>query len=1490
MKRSYSHQEPTRLCRTKEEVALQSNYGPQKVPNEFEGNDSFEKISKIFGNPLLKSFEQQHIVSVDLVGFGPRKNEVWKIDVNRKLAPLFTAAFEKIKAANLPYTLHASGGYFFRYQLNDTVRDALIHRPEYAELRKQPGFQGRWNIECARHDLEHKSFDDIIPYKKGVRAKKALLSNHSWGNAIDLNDATNPYSSEKRFDMPRRIVEIMASFGFRWGGYYHDYMHFEYLRASVAGMSDEEPPQVFFPFNTEQKRESPLKYFFLNEGGKGGYFPLGQQQNLHGGVHLEPDSSGALVPVQAAMPGYIVAARLMAPGTGGDNPVLQEATEGRHLGFVLIRHDLVTLEDKKESEQIHPLYSLYMHLASPKWDVACQEFEKAPWLASFLKMQFGAVVDLDPESASVGKTLWAQAKVEPEASSFRVQERDKPLSARKGERIVALGKPSPKDVEEALKAFKEGSIVTFDRPLFPVAAGETIGFVAQGVRVTSPPPRYLHWEMFSLPGDKGGVQVLLEKSGNLKRLFKQVQELRPNNFLEMPSEHTSGDTNEVQSILGETGVQIVKELLNDKYGMRLRRYFNEGKAFFPAGASSSDTNAAPFTYPFELEISNPHKYQGEPGRGSCDLEVTYKKAGAPLPEARRGERITLMPDQGKVLLTVPAEADEIVLWSEHFFLDQPVVVKVEEVRPKRLESREALFAKVVTQQWRNLVLDHVNEWTPKGLVDQLDARKEAGYFDLPEDGGKSYEKLKEQLLPLCWWSRPKSEQDKFGEVPVLGADTGKSLFGADGHLLPEDANLVTMHPVTALWLIDLLLEKEAIAFKKAWPPVTLKRDEGSLQPLYLGLLYKEPQPLVGMELLSVLVQHGYGTTDGANATDVTFWISGKGAGANAQSPLVLCRAPYNEGVALGRLRFPFWGQWEMYATNGNAQRFEPIKTGTTALVLSKPEPAGENFALGTARPDPSGKLRTLLTGSFVIRVNWPAALAGYLVFEYWREPKGGQPEAPAFSNLALPVIAHRPPEERVEGGLRYRGENIVGVEKEKSNPKVTASFSFMDFVRHKRLGPVFVGTSLANFNLAVALARRVQELQDVCRAKSRKDKSIPLTVTRLEASGLELLVVPTSEKAEDLQAIVDRLPLLSEKPDLKVERAEDEPAIRLTYTPPRSAGPLGFEFDPGPVLGRLAAQALSEAGDCLHVRPRFIAPNGGHSLLAGKATVEGQEDLIEVSAEDIKAACGHDYLELVADRSLPPVRRFEFGDTAIKMGRGKLIAEVRLHGDLRQWSGASPFIKLEGGAESKNTLVGSVLRADWELVNKKNELLPGRWGTTLEFSAGLAHPNKVATPPPPVRWAVEVKPRLDELTLELKKSEIRFVGSAHCIPTDVDLQIVCERMIREGVVQEMSALTGDLSVESAREQPVEALWAEDAFITGSIRYKVSARDHFGRCTEEGVFEASLPKAALKKDSGPFRFTWRPRVAKEGDPLQVHGIAVQAVSAPVVTSTEMGLVR
>jgi hypothetical protein len=1492
----YPYQEPTAKCA--DFNAVVALYGKPAFKRELYGDDTngkfrFPNTTRLLGNPLVGDFAKRNIVAVTVPGFGPDKSRTQTLDVHRKIKPLVLAAFQKVKELKLPYVLHEAGGHVFRYQLNPTVRAALVNRPEYADLKNLPN----WNINCAERDLKNNAFDELVQHNGRLVEKKHLLSNHSFGSALDINSESNPYDHDRRFDMPKRIVKVFEGLGFYWGGYYGDYMHFEYERSSIASLDDELPPEVLYPLTADLQRESPLKYFFLNEGGPGGFFPLGRQQNLHAGVHLEPESREELVPVKAAMPGYIVAARLMTPGKEGNSPFLLDATEGRPLGFVLVRHELTkpasppptgaastgstavstpsTQAAAPSPDKVHPLYSLYMHLAPPRWGDATADkpFEKAPWLATFLKMQHGAVVNLDPETADRGSTFWSEEPLKSDAAAYKVRERTEVLKGN-ANGLRSLTKPAPKDVGEAIEAIKKGGIVTFGRPLFPVAAGEILGFLAPGSPASAStsnasPPRYLHWELFSLSGDANGLQLLSEADADLKDLLKALAEPdKEDNFLRMPSdEEPDLPDNDVQALLDSTQVDIVPQLKRaGYYGQQLQTYFNNGSTFF----SARDTLAKPFTWPLPLTLENKHKFEPAANEPPVSLEVVYKKAGQVL--SRESLPLTPKKDVARlnVTLSVPAAADSVALWSSAFFADR-VEIPPADLRKLRHKSRTDLFKKVAGHRWRNVMLEHLNEWTPSGLGKQLEARWKARFFDhLADTHGLTLEDLKKVLLPLCWWDRPTTETDLFGEFPVLMDAEGqkKSLFGAGNALLPKDPHVVSMHPVTALWLIDLLLEDERIRLTKEWPPFTLTRNESSQKPLFLGLIGKDSPPLAGMELLAILVQHGYATTEGSNPIDATFWLTAKGTGGAGAEPQSLGTARYKDGAAATRIRAPSWGQWEVHATSADGQRFEPQQTLATTFDVPKPALSGQPFALGTKPGTP----RPLATCTFVVRENWPAALAGYIVFDYWKLPRKEQPDLTATAtsaSLAVPALASRPPEKRTAGGLRYENDFIVGTEQPGKNPKVTPNFSFREFLTQPGSGArVFAGLD-TKFVLSVPLAQRLQQLREGCKPRPGRTQDIKLTVQQLARTGLSLTVGPSSGKLADLDILMTALPP-SEPPTLfTVERLEAKVAVKLTYNPPSAtSGPLLLEFDPGPALGRLAAEALSDtdAGMVLHVRPRFIVPNSGHALhTAGKiAAVEGVANLFSASATDLQAACGNDFLEIVADKCLPPVGRFEFGDIQVKMGAGVIRTEVALHGDADLWKVAEPVIKLKGASQGKRNK--GLLVGDWPLLDKNKQRIPEMWNGPLEFTAELVQPGKVATPAPPVKLKdpIQVAPRLEKLTFQLKGKDFCLVGKGHFIPTDMDFRVVCERQ---------DATSGE--------------WVEHAKITGSMKYANTTDVVHGCCTETGHFEASVPVSMLKKAGGPFRFFWRRRVSRTGAPLPVLGAIIEEPPALEVTDAELG---
>lgn len=104
------------------------------------------------------------------------------------------------------------------------------------------------------------------------------------------------------------------------------------------------------------------RYFELCETPKGGIFPVGRSKAWHGGIHLYPQDSNAIV--YAACSGTIVAARVT------NNRSIAKNVYCGCQGFVLLRHYVYTQTKKDDhgmdridySVKPKKFYSLYMHL------------------------------------------------------------------------------------------------------------------------------------------------------------------------------------------------------------------------------------------------------------------------------------------------------------------------------------------------------------------------------------------------------------------------------------------------------------------------------------------------------------------------------------------------------------------------------------------------------------------------------------------------------------------------------------------------------------------------------------------------------------------------------------------------------------------------------------------------------------------------------------------------------------------------------------------------------------------------------------------------------------------------------------------------------------------------------------------------------------------------------------------------------------------------
>ena len=1354
----------------------------------------------------------------------------------------------------------------------------------------------------AQYDHQHGKLGE----KVGKQTKLEHLSKHSWGSAFDLNPSENPLGTGKPFDLPFEAVKLLGKYGFYWGGYFlktgADFMHFQWGRkeipngSRVAGAAMPSS-HVDFPFGDPGKHESPTKYFFLNEHhGRGGYFPLGLYQNLHGGIHLNPilkaesgdvddsdlpeniadndtqtDDGAAeaqpapakttLTPVHAALPGYIVAARLVDSDLYADNEVLRKNLEGQPLGFVLVRHELKKPE--KDAKDTWPLYSLYMHLASPKWDAESaddkktdKQFEAAPWLEKFLRMEFGGVVALDPDkSDEFGKTFWAtQEFKEKETTPIPVRGREQPLDRKAGEdgdRIVSYGKPSPKPIHDAIESFKKGAVVTFDRPVLPVATGEVVGFL-DGAQTASNGRHYLHWEIFSQP--EQGLAKLREFAKDLDITFDEpLKELCEDNFLEMPFLHNPGAPDEISPFFKKKDPVLNPVIKKARYAKKLVAAFQKGEEFAAGSKSGSQ-----FRYTTTLKFANPYHFRPEEGV-DAKIGITYLSGGkiieTPPPGAAEfGEHITLNLD-------VPATADMVQLRSPLFRLDlappPPPAGQTEsrdahaadKQRKSINKGRRALWKAVTGRRWRDLAVEHINEWTAENLEKYIKTKVKAAYFDSTseQDRDKLCKDLEKALAPLTWYAPPKASEKPHGEQTATGDGSRQdSLFGADGSFLPRDGHLESMHPATTLWLVDLLLEEGKIAFQDAWKADNLIAEEPDDDPPFFGVTGPAAGTAVGAQVALALIQHGYQFSSTCKDSGVRFL-----AYPEDHEPRILALASYVEGAAVAKVRFPFWRKTEIKveaqeknATEGRA--LTPQNKGATTLELPRPAIAGTQFTLVHAA---GGKPNDhVWTGTILVKDACPFALEGYFAFTCWKADLGKKPDfsEPGSPGTCLwPVVAERSSaEEHERDGLKFKGDFIVGVagKKGKASPKtahVSADFVLQDFMNKK-----VAEAEGDEFRLALPLAQRLQTLRNLCKGKDKGERNLGFTIAGLKKRGLSLSIASTS-----VPAILERAAALPPSDLFTLEANPDGKSLQLTYSPLPTTASLTFTTNLGPALQQLANTASTKSGEQIFARPIFLAPNGGHHVFThlNQPPVIAEDEVVMATADDLFSACVGDCIQLETDVVLPPAHAFGFGPLTIAMGRGCLRTTVALLGPTRDWGNAK--VRITCTVESGDILGGTrdhdgvseywyLEKWNYPKARRHQEpepptLIKHRWGQTFSFKVEATNTKGMADPPAPITASFEAKPKLVSLDIELDGDNVVFKGHTHAIPTSSDLGILCERQIAPS--PDWKPATEVMSVLEYR------------------RHSATSPGAWGSPAEDMSFGAQVPKSAFGQAN--YRFTW-----------------------------------
>lgn len=142
------------------------------------------------------------------------------------------------------------------YQKNITTITTKSGKSAKVHKDAAPYFTGFLN------ELEDSGYkiNDLGGYNLRYKRNGRSLSEHAFGNAIDINPLKNPMGSSLRTDMPPNISDLAAKYGLSWGGDWKsakDAMHFEWTGR-----------RVFEPNNSRNTNAVYLKSPKLNLDGK----------------------------------------------------------------------------------------------------------------------------------------------------------------------------------------------------------------------------------------------------------------------------------------------------------------------------------------------------------------------------------------------------------------------------------------------------------------------------------------------------------------------------------------------------------------------------------------------------------------------------------------------------------------------------------------------------------------------------------------------------------------------------------------------------------------------------------------------------------------------------------------------------------------------------------------------------------------------------------------------------------------------------------------------------------------------------------------------------------------------------------------------------------------------------------------------------------------------------------------------------------------------
>jgi hypothetical protein len=468
-------------------------------------------------------------------------------------------------------------------------------------------------------------------------------------------------------------------------------------------------------------------------------------------------------------------------------------------------------------------------------------------------------------------------------------------------------------------------------------------------------------------------------------------------------------------------------------------------------------------YPITLKLDNARYPMGE--AGTIDVELIRSGAGSEPDRVYAKGKLQL--DAGKIgnkqielVVQVPAIVDRLRLSS----------ASIGVTSGDDSSADGELFKSLSQHRWRHLRLNHLNEWTPKG-VETLVNR-------LHQEGSLPPEVTAKHLASTAWWGLEAVQPSENGalpadlvgkEVPVVGPPDGKkaSIFDA-GEMLPADAHIDNLHPVTATWLLKLLQANELCTLVQGW-----SLDEGpnkaKATPIFWTWVHRgSTVPVLGENVSAVVVSDGWG---GDELKVKCVRQSPPADQGDVKPELAFEGARFSGGVFSRTEPIHFWGTWKLEVPGGSMKKQGGLDQ-RLEITIPTPELAS-NIHLEKIR---EGKREGCYRLQLFFTSYCPASLDGLLVFDYLKVQP--HPDIPQSSHWLL----------------TGDGQYIYGVRG--GDLHVTPGLTFADFFR----GYETAEAGISRQQLAVSLCKAAQALKETSIA--------PFTIEALSNDGLALTVNP----------------------------------------------------------------------------------------------------------------------------------------------------------------------------------------------------------------------------------------------------------------------------------------------------------------------------------------------------------------------------------------------